>query len=255
MKDRNITLFKQFLSFRGMDKMFYGLYKQYRFEENPEDVEEYLKKVDSFYVIHEAFDFNKLKSTSQFDGKFWSTLSKKWIDFMKKSNTSPFSEKNSNALGISDEKQTYIKNNTFVERDWSGLNLIPLKSSSKRIMEPPSPLEVRVCTYSGNVVLLSNHISGPLEKFGLMSMEMQVDKNTNQLVFLFGNGLQFKVRKYSSELYAVQHKDVIGYLQKYLDIEFDPKKVYYIKIKEKIWNAEHSKCAVIVTPEYREVDK
>lgn len=88
-----------------------------------------------------------------------------------------------------------------------------------------------------------------------MMMNMQVDKNTNNMVFVFSKKGDFNVRKYSSELYSVQHKNVITYLSRYLNIQFDPQKVYYIKIKEKIWNKDHTMCAVVVTTEYTEKDR
>lgn len=272
MKERNIKLFKQFLEFRGLDKMFKGLYKQHRFPDNPENFEEYLQKVDSFYVIHEAFDYNQMKSAGSFDGKFWSSLSKKWIDYMKSMAARGYYQdeiliprvpvKNADgsiheAPKADEPHEVQIEDDapSFIERDWSGLNLVPLKSVTKRQMEPPAPLEMRVCTASGNVVVLSTHISTPLEQFGLMTMEMQVDRGTNQLVFVFGKGLQFNVNAYSTNIYAIQHKTVIEYLQKYLDVKFDTKKVYYVKVREKIWNKDHSRCAVVVTTTYREVDR
>lgn len=86
-------------------------------------------------------------------------------------------------------------------------------------------------------------------------MDMQVDRNTNRLVFVFGKGLTYNLNSYSSDIYAITHKNVIAYLQKYLAIEFDKSKVYYIKINEKIWNHDHSRCAVIVTTTYTEKDK
>lgn len=64
MKVANIALFKRFLFENGVNTMFKGLYNQFRFPENPEDVEEYLEKVDQQNVILMAFKFPKNLSQS-----------------------------------------------------------------------------------------------------------------------------------------------------------------------------------------------
>ena len=78
MKKQNKKLFLRFLKNRGIDTMFKGLYRQYRFPNNPEDFEQFLNAVDSYYVIQEAFDFNRIKASSDFDGHYWSQLQKQW---------------------------------------------------------------------------------------------------------------------------------------------------------------------------------
>ena len=273
MKDRNIKLFKTFLKFRGLDTMFLGLYKSYRFEDNPESLDDYLKNVDSAFVIQEAFDFNKIKATASFNSRFWSDLSKKWSKYMKEQTEKGYywgegkakkKTEGSAPLNLMEtppapplmpEPKTEEEPVEVVKHDWSGLNLIPLKPSRRKTMPQPQPLEIRVCTASGNTVVLSTHISSALVRFGLLTMDMQVDRTTNRLVFVFGKDMTYNVNPYSNDIYAITHKTVVTYLQKYLDIEFDKGKVYYINIQEKIWNKDHSRCAVIVTTNYTEKDR
>lgn len=275
MKEKNIKLFKQFLQFRGLEKIFAGLYRTHRFQANPEDLEQYLTECDAFFVISEAFDFEHIKVTGPYDSQFWKDLNKMWIKYMRKQAglgyyrdeivipRIPVKDANGNVIKPKEEAdvdEEIINEEAeapkdFVSHDWSGLNLVPINPTGKRMMEAPKPLEIRVCTHSGNVVLLSNHIAYQIVRDGLMMMNMQVDKNTNNMVFVFSKKGDFNVRKYSSELYSIQHKNVITYLSRYLNIQFDPQKVYYIKIKEKIWNKDHTMCAVVVTTEYTEKDR
>lgn len=270
MKKENIKLFKRFLEYRGLDKMFIGMYRDYRFEDNPEDIEEYYSKVDSFFVIQSAFDFNRLSSTSKFDGHFWADLAQKWLKYMRRQAESgyysgdiviprvPYKDANGKIHQVpvesSEKKEPEPEKPVFVGHDWSGLDLVPLAPGRKK-MPQPQPLEIRVSTASGNVVVMSTHITKALEQFGLLTMDMQADRTTNRLVFVFGKGLTYNLNPYSSDIYAITHKNVIECLQKYLAIEFDKSKVYYIKVNEKIWNNDHSRCAVIVTNTYTERDK
>ena len=84
---------------------------------------------------------------------------------------------------------------------------------------------------------------------------MQVDKRTNRLVFVFGAGLTYPLRNYSTGIMSVSHKSVVETLQKYLDIEFDKEKAYYIKINEKMWSKDHTRCAVIITTSFTEKER
>ncbi len=76
MKPANIALFKQFLNDNGAKKLFCGLYRQFRFPEAPESVEEYLAKVDSRDVIINAFKFPQTVVT--FGPEYWLNLAVKW---------------------------------------------------------------------------------------------------------------------------------------------------------------------------------
>ena len=264
MKKENVKLFKQFLSFRGLEKMFYGLYRTHKFESNPESIDKYLEEVDAHFVIMDAFDFNRIKATGPFDSRFWSNLTKAWIKYMKKQSANgyyrneiviprvPVKDADGN---VKPTEEAQNEKPDVVDYNWSGLDLVPLNQVGRRMMPAPLPLEIRVATYSGNVMVLSEHLSYQIIRDGLDTVSIQVDRRTNSMVLLFSKNGDFKVRQYSTSLYSVQHKVVIETLQKYLRIKFDAKKVYYIKVKEKMWNPDHTKCAVIVTTDYTEKDR
>ena len=84
MKVANIALFKRFLFENGVNTMFKGLYNQFRFPENPEDVEEYLEKVDQQNVILMAFKFPKNLSQSNHGEDFWTEMAVKWENLVEK---------------------------------------------------------------------------------------------------------------------------------------------------------------------------
>lgn len=81
MKEANIALFKQFLTEHGANKLFCGLYKQYRFPENPQSVEVYLTQVDSNDAITSAFQFPDNITT--FGPDYWLDLAVKWEERKK----------------------------------------------------------------------------------------------------------------------------------------------------------------------------
>lgn len=87
MKVANIALFKRFLTENGVNTMFKGLYSQYRFEENPENVEDYLKKVDSSDVILLAFKFPKTMKNYKYGEDFWTEMAVKWESLVAKMTT------------------------------------------------------------------------------------------------------------------------------------------------------------------------
>ena len=57
MKQENIALFKRFLKTEGCNILFAGMYKQSRPKDAPDDVEEFLRTVDSREAILSAFIF------------------------------------------------------------------------------------------------------------------------------------------------------------------------------------------------------
>lgn len=277
MNKHNVKEFKRFLANKGIESMFKGFYREYRFDTNPTDYEEYLLKVDSYFVVQEAFDFNKIKSTSQFDGHYWAKIAQQWVRSLARvkgvepedikvpaRNNRPHTEIEEvqevvlPRIPVKNPDGTIHVSPTcedIVPYDWSGLNLVPLDDTTKKNMPQPQPLEIRVTTFSGNTVVFNPHITKPLKQFGLLTMDMQVDRITNRLVFVFGTGLRYNLRDYSTGIMAVQNKNVVEYLQKYLATEFDKKKAYYIKIQEKMWSKDHSRCAIIVTTSFTTKDR
>lgn len=161
MKEKNVKLFKQFLQYRGLEKIFAGLYRTHRFQANPEDLEQYLTECDAFFVISEAFDFEHIKVTGPYDSQFWKDLNKMWIKYMRKQAglgyyrdeivipRIPVKDANGNAIKPKEEadvEEEIINEEAeapkdFVSHDWSGLNLVPINPTGKRTMEAPKPLE------------------------------------------------------------------------------------------------------------------
>lgn len=84
MKTANIALFKRFLYEHGVNTMFKGLYKQFGFKENPEDVEEYFLKIDQQNVILSAFKFPESMSGYKYGTDFWTDMAVKWEELVKK---------------------------------------------------------------------------------------------------------------------------------------------------------------------------
>lgn len=81
MKDENISLFKRFLKTHGVNVMFAGMYRQYHFPESPEDVEEYLRKVDAKDAVVNAFKFPQ--NLQKFGPDYWLDIAIKWEDTLK----------------------------------------------------------------------------------------------------------------------------------------------------------------------------
>lgn len=81
MKDENIALFKRFLKTNGINVMFAGMYRQFHFPESPEDVEEYMRKVDAKDAIINAFKFPQ--NLSKFGPDYWLEMAVKWEDTLK----------------------------------------------------------------------------------------------------------------------------------------------------------------------------
>ena len=81
MNENDIKTFKHFLKNHGVNTMFVGMYNEYRYEDNQENIEEYLKSVPRNCVIAYAFDLTML-TNSKFGAKFWDELSQKWVKFI-----------------------------------------------------------------------------------------------------------------------------------------------------------------------------
>ncbi|MBQ9532655.1 MAG: hypothetical protein IJR71_01645 [Prevotella sp.] len=81
MKDENIALFKRFLKTHGINVMFAGMYKQFHFPESPEDVEDYLRKVDAKDAVINAFKFPQ--NLQKFGPDYWLDIAVKWEETLK----------------------------------------------------------------------------------------------------------------------------------------------------------------------------
>ena len=132
MKTANIALFKRFLYEHGVNTMFKGLYKQFGFKENPEDVEEYLRTVDQADVILSAFRFPENMTGYRYGADFWTDMAVKWEELVKKMTSAGYYTAYPQVV----ERQ---KNEaeTPLERIRKGLKDIEKMPKKKLTVEPP----------------------------------------------------------------------------------------------------------------------
>ena len=105
MKPINIILFKRFMRKNGINQIFAGLYRQFHFPESPEDIEEYLKKVDSNDVILNAFRFSKNLDDYKYGAEFWLDVAVKWNISMQNASKAGYYMKTGNSEWIEREIQ------------------------------------------------------------------------------------------------------------------------------------------------------
>jgi hypothetical protein len=247
MNANDISAFKRFLKNHGVNTMFVGMYKQYRYDDNPDNVQKYLATVPRSLVITYAFDLTKL-TTSEFGAKYWDDLSQKWRKFINVTD-----DRKDFELSRQEESIEAFppKNDTLiVENNWSGLDLLSINTSATRKAQMPDANELRINTKKKNVIVLNSVLVNILDNSGFDTMDIRVDRNTNRFVLVFGNNLKFNVCKYSTDVKCVQHKVILEYLSKYLNVLFDPEKYYYLKIAQRMWNNARTEYAVILSQKY-----
>ena len=116
----------------------------------------------------------------------------------------------------------------------------------------PEDCEVRINTKNKNVVVLNSNITNILENSGFDSMSINVDRNTKRQVWVFGKDMKFNISKYSTDTKCLNGKAIIEYLEKYLEVKFDPEKYYYVKIASKVWSNNHSYYAIVLSQRFTE---
>lgn len=263
MIKKDETAFKRFLMNHGVNVMFTGLYNQFKYEDNPETVKEFLEQVPRNLAIAYAFDVTKL-SAGIYGAKYWNDLDQKWRNFInktdeRKSFEEPQIDRDEKTVRREEKAAaaatTTAPASTVVENDWAGLDLVGINAKAQRSMPMPDENEVRVNTKNKSVIVLNSTLVQLLGEADLDSMSIQVDRQTNRMVLVFGKGMQFNVTKYSNDVKAIQYKAVIEYLEKYLSISFDPEKYYYIRIAQRMWNKSHTQYAVIMSQRFQTKDR
>lgn len=96
MKPLNIILFKRFMRVNGINQLFAGMYRQLRFPGSPEDIEEYLKKVDANDVVINAFKFPAEMGDFKYGNSYWFDVALKWQKSMENARVSGFYKKKAN---------------------------------------------------------------------------------------------------------------------------------------------------------------
>ena len=251
MNKKDITTFKRFLQNHGMNTMFAGLYNQFKYEDNPETVQEYLETVPRLMVITYAFDVTKIRDDNPHGAKYWNDLDQKWRNFINKTDERksfevPEMEREEKAIKR-EEKKVVAE---LMENDWSGLDLLNVNVSSQHKVTMPDENEIRINNKNKNVAVLNVSLVQTLDNAGFDTMELKVDRNTNRMVWVFGKNLQFNVSKYSTDVKCVQYKSVIESLEKYIGIKFNPDMHYYVKIAQKVWNKTHTQYAIVISQRF-----
>ena len=269
MNQKDITSFKRFLQNHGMNTMFAGFYNQFKYDDNPETVQQFLELVPRNLAIAYSFDVTKIKAQN-YGAKYWNDLNEKWRNFINKTDErkafeEPGIEREEKVVkrekkaieplnpivnGAAPESETRI-----VANDWAGLDLVSVNANVQKQMPMPNENEIRVNTKNKSVVVLNSTIVKLIEDAGFDSMSIQVDRITNSMVWVFGKGLQFNITKYSKDVQAIQYTAVVDYLEKYLDRTLDPEKYYYIRIAQRMWNSSHTAYAIVLSQKFTTKDR
>ena len=249
-KDEN--LFKRFLQIHGMNTMYAGMYNQYKYEDNPDTVKEFLEQVPRNLAIAYAFDVTKISPDNPHGAKFWNDLDQQWRKFIGKSDERksfeiPEMERQEKTIKREEKAQ---KQEALMANDWSGLDLLNVNAASHRSIQMPGENEIRINNKSKYVVVLNEHVCRTLDNAGFDTMSVQVDRNTNRMVLVFGRNLQFNVSKYSKDVKCVQYKSVVELMEKYLEIKFNPDMHYYVNIAQKVWNNTHTQFAIVLSQRF-----
>ena len=253
MNKKDITLFKRFLTNHGMNTMFAGFYNQFKYDDNPETVQEYLNQVPRDVVIPYAFDASKIKTA--YGAKYWDEMNDKWHRFIGKTDerkSFEVPELERAEKEIQREEKSFIQD-SLPDNNWSGLDLLAVNVSTPRKAPMPCDSELRINTNNKNCVVLNSYLVKVLDSEGLDTMAIRVDRITNKMVWVFGKKLQFNVSKYSSDVKAINGKSVIEYLEKYLETKFDPEKYYYVRIAQRLWNNDHTSYAIVLSQKFHEL--
>lgn len=272
MDKKTTTKFKSFLNSRGAGTMFFGFYKEYRHDDNAEDVEEFLASVPAKFAISWSMDFEKIHN-DRFGAKYWNDLDQRWrtlLEDKRKEFTVPGIDKAMREIKKEEKAAAAAQNQShattttsptskvLVENDWSGMmDLVEVKThiTRKTNWQKPDENEIRLTTKkNSNIIVFNSEISKICDDNGFNSMAIHVDRNTNRMVLVFGTGFDFNVREYSADTKVIQHKSLGEYVKKYLDIEINPEKAYFIKVAERMWNKTHTRYAIILSQKYTTKD-
>ena len=250
MKDEN--LFKRFLQIHGMNTMYAGMYNQYKYEDNPETVQEFLAQVPRNLAIAYAFDVTQISPENPHGAKFWNDLDQQWRTFINKSDVRksfevPEMERQERAVKREEKAQ---RQESLMANNWSGLDLLNVDVNNVRKVAMPDENEVRINNNKKNVCVLNANLVQILDNAGFDTMAVNVDRNTNRMVLVFGTNLKFNVSKYSTDVKCINSKSFIESLEKYLEIKFNPEMHYYIKIAQRVWNNTHTQFAIVLSQRF-----
>ena len=237
-----IKQFKNFLQQQGANTPFMGFYRDYHYEENPENFEEYLKQIEAPFVIVNAFDFNRILLNKTFNKKYWYRLHAMWNRILVL--TSKNRERIANEAGISKEDVKECKNTSWFD----GLLSISQPTTPSTYLKTD---EIRFIAYNSNLIF-NNEISTLAEKINAR-MSVKADSDTSELVLVFSPNEDMNVRKYTIDKRCVTKKHIKTYLECYFGIKIDENSDLLLYITPPRWNADNTAFAVIVKKDYKKL--
>lgn len=248
MNNKTRNAFMSFLKKLGADKAFVGLYKQYRFLDNPDDVNKYLEDIGAPFAIVYAFDFNQIKASGVlFDRQYWSKLHVKW-------NQTVHNECLLRQLFV--DKEAYKEEAARTEGSelWFE-NLVNVSGCKKTqpVKTAPKDKEIRF-QQDLSMVVLNETLSQKIRERGLCSMGIYADKSSDSLVLSFGNDETYKTRDYSCGKICCQHRELARYFLTYI-ADLSESDYHFIRYREIGANKQGDKYAILVEREYRTLRK
>ena len=102
-------------------------------------------------------------------------------------------------------------------------------------------------------ILFSKYISDYLREKGCdESMEMCQNKQTNQLVFVFGKGKPYQMGQYLTDgSMKVQNVAIVDMVESYVNTRFEDDKNYYIPVVRMVHSKELRQVAMIVANTFK----
>ncbi len=237
MKVANIALFKQFLTEKGAEKMFTGMYRQYAFPDNPESVEDYLKEVDSENVISNAFKFPQ--NLIQYGPDYWFGLEQAWEKRLKDATeagsriysahaSSRVAKMASKPLEMwhgpafekkrkpAPEEATTTPRNGATEEQHvlSGFKFFDIKKSSNRRLKIN---EVSINTKTSNSLTFNKTISEEICKSKLKYMQVGQLGEENALFFVFSNDENGIPHRYNESNINICNKALVTRINEFFE--------------------------------------
>lgn len=257
MKKNAIKYFELFMVRNGADKLFKSLYREYRFEGNPETYEEWVLEVKPVFAIALAFDFNKLASDSQFNREFWEDLHYRWVHHLalwskgKMRSAEGFVEHNLSNIGEPTAVKSEVKTKPNDETGWFGDFLSPLNTGKSTCNTTPIGKNVRFTCGKG-LFVFSTEITKELSNIEEPKMSLFVDKSDGALYLRFANNGSHNVRtNYSTELYAVQSKSFTDIMARYLNTTSRDGVNLYIETGNVRWSSDKTACLLKISRKYK----
>lgn len=241
MVKKLIQQFKNFLIQEGASTPFQGFYRDYHFEDNPDNFEEYLEKTEAPFVIVNAFDFNRILLNKTFNKKYWYRLHAMWNRILVL-NTKNL-DRISNEAGVTNNDiKTENKDSWF---DKLVKVSKPTSSSTNNMADD----EIRFTT--NHYYLVFNSKLSALADSINARMSVKADSQSGEMILVFSPKEDLNVRRYTDDKKCVSRKPLKTYIEKYLDINLEDDCDIILYTKPPRWNKDNTAFAVTVKKEYK----